>query len=196
MWVTWDHLQWTVLQFVQCCYLYTPTHTNAFQFMHTINTHTSHTHTSLTTQIQCCKRSNWLETITNGLCSNVSNVVVCTSNTHSHTHKYSITLTQTHTFQHCCTHHTSLTAQRQCCKWCEWLETITNALCSNLCNGVSCTSTNAFNYAYNQHTPAYTTHHSQLKYSVVSDVSDLRPPPMDCAPMCPMLFPVHRNTFN
>ena len=47
-----------------------------------------------------------------------------------------------------------------------------------------------------KHTHACTTHHSPLKLKVVSDVSDLRPSPMDCAPMSPILLPVHPNTHN
>ena len=40
----------------------------------------------------------------------------------------------------------------------------------------------------------HTAHHSRLNSSVVRDVSDLRPLPMDCAPMSPMLLSVHPNT--
>ena len=49
------------------------------------------------------------------------------------------------------------------------------------------------------HTSAYTTHHSPLKSSVVSDVSDVKPSPMDCAPTSPMLLsvhPTHTNALN
>ena len=165
----------------------TPQHTQTYiQLTHTL--HIIH-HTSLTAQIQCCKWCEWLETITNGLCSNVSNAVSCTSQ-HPKMHSINAYNQQTHT---------SLTTQIQCCKWCKWLETIPNGLCSNVSNLVFCTSQhtitqthsiNAYN-PHNQHTSAHTTHHSLLKISVVSDVSDLRPSPMDCAPTCPMLLPVH-----
>ena len=55
-------------------------------------------------------------------------------------------------------------------------------------------SINAYNQHTNTHTHACITHHSPLKFNVVSDVSDLRPSPMDCAPTSPMLLPVHPNT--
>ena len=51
--------------------------------------------------------------------------------THTHTH------TQSRTVHHT---HTSLTIQIQCRKRCEWLETITNTLWSNVPNAVVCTS--------------------------------------------------------
>ena len=111
------------------------------QFMHTINTHT-HTQTpayittSLTTQIQSCKWCEWLESITNELCSNVFNLVFFTS---QHTQTHSINAHNQH--KRTSTYiTTSLTTQIQSCKWCKWFETITNALCSNVPNVVVCTS--------------------------------------------------------
>ena len=184
MWVTWDHHQWTVLQCLQCCFLYIPTHTNAFNY------YIQSTHTQTHTRIHHSPLKSSVVSDVSDLrpspmyCAPTSPILL---SVHPNTHKR-IQSTHTHT------HNTSLTSQIQCCKWCKWLETITNGLCSNVSNFVVCTPQQTQTHSINTQTHTHTRiHHSLLKFSAVSDVSDLRPSPMDCAPTCPMLLPVHPN---
>ena len=87
----------------------------------------------------------------------------------THTHKrIQLTLTITNNTHQCDTHHASLTSNTH--KRIQLMHTINTH-----------TQTHP-------HTPQ---HYSPLKSSVVSDVSDLRPSPMYCAPMSPILLPVH-----
>ena len=128
MWLTWDHQQCYLPQCLQWSSLDIHIQTQiqtSYQHPNKKQTHS----TSPTTQIQWCNCSEWLETIANGLCSDVFNFAVC---------KLVYTINRR-------THITSqitLTTQIQCCKWLQWLETISNALCSIVSNRITLTSTN------------------------------------------------------
>ena len=188
MWVTWDHHQWIVLQYLQCCCLCVQhTSMNIQKIKITQNTTIWYIQYS---QLKFSDVSNVRVLRPSPMyCAPISPILLTV---YPHiTHTYSINTQSTHT-----THisHNTLTTQNQCCKWCESLETFTNGLCSNVFNAVTCTSTSTNTHissTHNQHTPAHITHHSPYKSSVVSDVSDLRPLPIHCAPMCPILLSVH-----
>ena len=147
-------------------------------------------HTTLTTQIQFCKIFKRLETNANWLCSNVSYFVHCTSNTHKRIAPTlnRKTMLDTNHLRFKCSSVRYFSDVKPSTMHCAPMSPILLSAHPN-------TNTHILSIHTSHHMTRYhITHHSPLKFSVVNDVSDLRPSPMDCAPTSPILLPVKPHT--